>query len=71
MFYAGIRTKDTMLSMPTAQYGFTLYEEDDWVKVLEQNGFRFILANKKADPPVEVEGYVFKMVSLCIAAEKA
>ncbi|MCU7492102.1 MAG: class I SAM-dependent methyltransferase [Ignavibacteria bacterium] len=71
MFYTGIRTKETMLLMPTAQYGFTLYEEDDWVKILEQNGFRFILTNKKADPPIEVEGHVFKMVSLCIAAEKA
>lgn len=38
-FFAGIRTKETMLKLPFTQYGFTMYAPQEFEEVLKQNHF--------------------------------
>ncbi len=69
-FYTGMRTKNSMLKFPFARYGFSLYEEDEWKSILEQNGFQWIGTKKKIDPAIEEEGNSFRLESICIIAKK-
>jgi ubiquinone/menaquinone biosynthesis C-methylase UbiE len=69
-FYTGIRTKESMLQLPFTQYGFTLYDQNQWHSVLEQNGFIFIGVNKIAEPLVEEDEGPLRFESICLIAEK-
>jgi ubiquinone/menaquinone biosynthesis C-methylase UbiE len=69
-FYTGIRAKESMLRFPFTQFGFVLYEEDEWKSILEQNGFQWIGTKKKTDPAMEEEGNSFCLESICLIAEK-
>ena len=69
-FYTGMRTKESMLRFPFTQFGFVLYEEEEWKSILEQNGFQWIGAKKKTDPVIEEDGNSFRMESICLIAKK-
>jgi ubiquinone/menaquinone biosynthesis C-methylase UbiE len=69
-FYTGIRNKDTLQQFPFTKYDFNLYETEEWVEILERNGFLVIKINKKADPTGIYEGSKINMESVCIIAEK-
>ena len=69
-FYTGMRTKESMLRFPFTQFGFVLYEDEEWKSILEQNGFQWIGAKKKTDPAIEEEGNSFCMESICLIAKK-
>lgn len=69
-FYTGLRTKESMLRFPFTQYGFRLYEQDEWNAILRQNGFSVINVAKKSDPYIEYGGESIQLESVCIVAEK-
>jgi ubiquinone/menaquinone biosynthesis C-methylase UbiE len=71
-FFAAIRSKETFSHLPAADYGFTLYNEEDWKKVLEQNDF--ILADvtrKKEDKGNgKIDDNLTPHEILCLTAKK-
>lgn len=69
-FYTGFRTRDSMLAFPFVKYGFNLYEEDEWEKILNRNGFSVKESIKKVDPELEFEGEIIRLESCCVVAEK-
>jgi ubiquinone/menaquinone biosynthesis C-methylase UbiE len=71
IFYTSIRTKESMAQLPFAKHGFTTYTKEEWTKMLEANHFHFVYAQKaKNEPDVTFNKQVYKLESLCIAAEK-
>jgi ubiquinone/menaquinone biosynthesis C-methylase UbiE len=70
LFYTGMRTKESMSRFPFTQFGFVLYEEEQWKSILEQNGFQWIGTKKKTDPAIEEEGNSFRLESICLIAKK-
>jgi ubiquinone/menaquinone biosynthesis C-methylase UbiE len=70
-FYTSIRTKESMEQLPFAKYGFTTYTQEEWIKMLEANHFHFVYAQKaQNEPDVTFDNKIYKVESLCIAAEK-
>lgn len=69
-FYTSIRTKETMQNLPFTPFGFKLYEVEEWVTVLEDNGFEVIQTNIKEDPVKINGGNTVSFESACIVAEK-
>lgn len=65
-FYAGIRTKTSMIKFPPTQFGFTLYEPEDWENVLKENGFVDTSISLRTDPPIEIDGKTQVFESACI-----
>jgi ubiquinone/menaquinone biosynthesis C-methylase UbiE len=68
-FFAGIRSKDTLALFPFTQYGFTLYEEEEWRDVVQKNGFTYLRTDEQTDE-ISIEGENFRLRSLCLVAEK-
>jgi ubiquinone/menaquinone biosynthesis C-methylase UbiE len=50
-FYTSIRTKESLMQMPFAKYGFHIYTEDNWVKTLQTNHFHFVHTTKTENEP--------------------
>ncbi len=70
-FYTSIRTKETLIQMPFSKYGFNTYTEDEWVDVLQANGFDFVCSQKtQNEPDAVLDNRHIKVESLCIAAKK-
>lgn len=69
-FYTGMRTKESMLQFPFVHYGFVLLEPDEWMNILEQNGFEPREAARRMDPVIEGEDGDIRMESVCIEAQK-
>lgn len=69
-FYTIIRTKETLKKMPFTQYGFKLYEAQEWASTLEGAGFKAAQVVEHTEPPVYYEGQPFQLSSLCISASK-
>jgi len=70
-FYTSIRTKETILQMPFAKYGFTIYTQDEWVSMLESNHLHFANTQKTINETDMVfNKQHFKVASLCIVTEK-
>jgi ubiquinone/menaquinone biosynthesis C-methylase UbiE len=70
-FYTSIRSNETLVQMPFAKYGFTIYTQDEWVSMLEHNHLHFVHAQKtKNEPDALFNKQLYKAVSLCIIAEK-
>jgi SAM-dependent methyltransferase len=69
-FYAGFRPTKSMQGLPFAQFGFTLYEPDEWRALLEKNGFELIRTERKQDPEMEANGRKFQLESVCMVAQK-
>jgi len=70
-FYTSIRSKETILQMPFAKYGFTAYHVDEWKDLLESNQFHNVQTEKtQNEPDAEFEGELYKVESYCLVAEK-
>jgi SAM-dependent methyltransferase len=69
-FYAGIRTKESMLQLPFTQYGFTMYAPAEWEAVLQQNGFTAISHKVLTENNVEFEEKKFEIKSACVQGTK-
>jgi ubiquinone/menaquinone biosynthesis C-methylase UbiE len=70
-FYTSIRTKESLVQMPFAKYGFNIYTQDEWVTMLKTNLLNFTHAEKAENEPDAVfDKQVYKAASLCIVAEK-
>jgi SAM-dependent methyltransferase len=70
-FYTSIRTKESLVQMPFANYGFNLYTKDKWITMLETNLLYFVNAEKtQNEPDVVFDKQHYKVESLCIVSEK-
>jgi ubiquinone/menaquinone biosynthesis C-methylase UbiE len=70
-FYTTIRTKESLVQMPFAEYGFIIYTQNEWVSMLERNHLHFANAQKTVNEPYTVfNKQHYKATSLCIVAEK-
>ena len=68
--YLGIRPKSVMEKYPMTRYGFTMYEPEDLVKILDSNGYsatRYQIIN---EPSQEFNGETLEIVS-CLVSGKA
>ncbi|MEQ1675973.1 MAG: class I SAM-dependent methyltransferase [Chitinophagaceae bacterium] len=70
LFFATIRTKESMDQMPFTQYGFTKYTEQSWKEVIEKNHLHFEKAVTLNEPELEFDGKPFRVQSLCLVAKK-
>ncbi len=70
-FTAVLRTRASMEKLPFAPFGFTMYEQADWERVLRQNGFTPTGTNVLKDAEVEYEGKKYRPESLVITAVPA
>ncbi|MDX1903954.1 MAG: class I SAM-dependent methyltransferase [Thermonemataceae bacterium] len=68
--YIGIRPKEILEKLPFAQYGFHLLETDEWVKVLQENGFTFLSYKIQSEPNMQINKEAFTMKGICMIAEK-
>ena len=70
-FYTSIRTKESLVLMPFAKYGFNIYTQDEWIHMLETNLLYFVHTKKtQNEPDAEFDKQLYKVESLCIVAEK-
>ncbi len=69
-FYTGMRTKEAMLQFPFVHFGFVLLQPEEWMRILEQNGFAPREAARRLDPVIEDEDGDIQMESVCIEAQK-
>ena len=70
-FYTSIRTKESLVQMPFAKYGFNIYTQDEWINMLETNLLHFVHTKKtENEPDAEFDKQLYKAESLCIVAEK-
>jgi ubiquinone/menaquinone biosynthesis C-methylase UbiE len=70
IFYTGFRPAETMLQLPFTKYGFNLYTENDWTKILQDNNFSPITSTKLSDPLLKPLGKQKQLDGICIAAKK-
>ena len=70
-FYAIIRSKETLQMMPFTQFGFKLYEVEEWCNILQENGFSNLRVATKSESPFEYQGKQFQLASICISSELA
>lgn len=70
-FYTGMRTQESMRLFPFVEYGFNLYETDEWEKILHNNGFSLLGRELKKDPEMEFNGNSICLESCCIVAKKS
>ncbi len=70
-FYTSIRTKESIIQMPFAKYGFNIYAENEWITLLENNLLHFVHSEKtQNEPDALFDKEIYKVQSLCIVAEK-
>ncbi len=69
IFYAGFRSRSSMQGFPFTQYGFTLYEEPEWVQVITENGFSHSFS-KESRENLDMEEGSFVLSAFCVAAKK-
>jgi hypothetical protein len=57
--------------MPFAKYGSNIYTENEWISMLKANLLHFVCTEKTLnEPDAPFDKQLYKVVSLCIAAEK-
>ncbi len=69
-FYAGFRTKESMLRFPFTRFGFVLYDPDQWKSILTENGFFVDEIRRNSDPGIELDGKKIHLESVCMASGK-
>jgi len=69
-FYSGFRPKSSMEQMPFTQYGFNLYEVDEWQDVLTANGLLHVATHKSLDLTQTILGHQVQLESVCIESQK-
>lgn len=56
--------------MPFTEFGFTMYDEEDWKTQLVRNLFKFEETLSTEEPAIEFNGDYFSPKSLCVVAHK-
>lgn len=69
-FYTGFRPAANMRQLPFTQYGFNLYNTDDWKKMLETNFFIFSELQEMNDPAIKIIGRKAMLESVCMIGSK-
>lgn len=69
-FYTSIRLKETMQNFPYTQYGFTLYDEEEWKTLLTRHKFIYTEGLHIKEPDMMLDGDSFPMESICMVAQK-
>ncbi len=70
-FYTAMRTKESLVQMPFAKYGFNMYTPEEWINMLETNLLHFVSSKKTENEPDAVFGkQLYKAESMCIVAKK-
>ena len=71
-FFAAIRSKEAFSHLPARDYGFTLYNEEEWRTVLEQNHFTLVNAVRKKEDQHKAtsDGDLTPHEILCLIARK-
>lgn len=69
-FFTGMRTRESMMNFPFVEYGFTLYETEEWEQILSHNGFKHLDTRPKLDPSIELEIGGIQLESCLIVSEK-
>lgn len=69
-FFAGIRTKQTMLLMPFTQYGFALRENHEWEEVIQQSPLKLVGMPIGHEPEMSMNAKQFTPECACIIAQK-
>lgn len=69
-FFTGFRPRESMLQFPFVKHGFHLYLVDEWAAILEKNGFLISDILSQKDPPIEDDGDIIRLESVCVSAIK-
>jgi ubiquinone/menaquinone biosynthesis C-methylase UbiE len=69
-FYSGIRSSESMRKMPFTQYGFKIYETEEWEEMLVNNQFSLGTTSQLLEPEIEFSGVKFIPKSHCFIAQK-
>ncbi len=67
-FTAVFRTRAAMEKMPFTQFGFAMYEKEDWQAVLQANGFAVANSDVLREGAIEFEGKTYSPESLVMTA---
>ncbi|MEM8907878.1 MAG: class I SAM-dependent methyltransferase [Bacteroidota bacterium] len=65
-----IRPKRSMQTYAIAKYGFAMYDKEDLIHLLHENGFQFHLCFEEEEPDQTIEGTTLKIESLIVQATK-
>ena len=68
--YIGIRPKEDAQKIPETQYGFTLYNKTEALKLLKKAGFKEVLIKMQTDPPIDLSGETKIFNSLVVIGTK-
>lgn len=60
-FYTSVRRKESLVQMPFAKYGFKIYDQEEWITMLESSLLQFVQIEEAPEEPG---------AALCIVAEK-
>jgi ubiquinone/menaquinone biosynthesis C-methylase UbiE len=67
----GIRPKDEVEKLPFTQYGFTLYNKNEAIALLENAGFINVHIKTQVDPPIEFNGEMKALESWVVTGFKS
>jgi ubiquinone/menaquinone biosynthesis C-methylase UbiE len=70
IFYATIRSKESMLEMPFTKYHFKLYTAEEWRALLTQQQFQFLQTKNIEEAIVQFKEQNLQLQSFCISAQK-
>jgi ubiquinone/menaquinone biosynthesis C-methylase UbiE len=66
-FVIAIRTKESMDQMPFTEYGFIKYNQDEFVDVLQKNGFTISNVDQRKEPPYDFNGKQMELENLIVS----
>ncbi|WP_162628280.1 class I SAM-dependent methyltransferase [Arcticibacterium luteifluviistationis] len=69
-FYAGFRAKEFFSLIPLTEYGFNIYDQQDWRTQLELNGLKFFLSSRIIEPEMLIYGKTYRLYSYCVVGQK-
>ena len=67
-FTAVLRTRSSMQKLPFTSFGFTMYEQPEWERVLRENGFHPTSTTILREPEIEFAGSRFTPESVVVTA---
>lgn len=69
-FYTGFKPAELMSQLPFTRYGFNLYSEKDWLKVLLGNKFNLVFEDKLNKKKIKPVSSKMQLDGLCITVIK-
>jgi len=70
ILFTGFRPAETMIKLPFTQYGFNLYSEEDWYKILLNNHFLDISTSRTGSQSQVQSGLIMELDGICMKARK-